>query len=165
MHWLTLIALLAACASAAATGALFKPGAWYEKLTKPNWTPPNWLFPVAWTALYIAIALAAWRVGTASHSLATLGLALWAWQLTLNALWSPVFFGLRRIRAGLVIISLLWLVIAVTLFVFSRIDAVAAWLMAPYWLWISYAVALNAAILRHNPDEAPLMPSEQPRVS
>jgi tryptophan-rich sensory protein len=163
MPWSTLAVLLAACGSAAATGALFKPGSWYKGLTKPAWTPPDWLFPVAWTALYIAIAVAAWRFAATGHGLVPLGLALWAWQLALNALWSPVFFGLRRLRTGMVVMSLLWLVIAAGILVFARVDAVSAWLLVPYWLWISYAAALNLVIWRRNPGEKPLIPSEQPR--
>lgn len=164
MAWFTLLALLAACASAASTGALFKPGSWYEGLTKPAWTPPNWLFPVAWTALYMAIAIAAWRFAASEHRLVPLGLALWTWQLTLNAIWSPVFFGLRRLRAGMVILGLLWGVIAVSILVFARADTVSAWLLVPYWVWISYAAALNIVIHRDNPNEQPLRPSEQPRA-
>ncbi len=163
MDWLILMPLLAACASAAATGALFQPGSWYRGLDKPAWTPPNWLFPVAWTTLYLMIALAAWLIATTKHEWATLGLALWAWQLTLNAIWSPVFFGLRRLRIALGVISLLWLVIAAMIVVFAPIHAGAAWLLVPYWVWISYAVALNTTIYQRNPSEAPLSPSEQPR--
>ena len=88
---------LGACFAAGATGALFPPGAWYSTLKKPSWTPPNWLFPVAWTTLYLCMAAAAARVAGAEGS--AFAMALWALQIALNTLWTPVFFGLRRIRA------------------------------------------------------------------
>jgi len=81
--------------AAASTGAVFKPGEWYETLDKPGWTPPNWLFPIAWAVLYLLIALAGWYVWKADG----LGLAVMVWgvQLVLNAAWSYFMFGARRI--------------------------------------------------------------------
>ena len=156
---LTLVFLLA-CGPAAATGAMFAPGAWYRALAKPRWTPPNWVFPVTWTALYLAMSLAAARVaGQAGHEPGVgLALAFWAVQIGLNTLWTPVFFGLRRMRAGLIVIGCLWAAVAVTLVVFARIDPVAGLLFLPYLVWVSVAAALNAAVLRLNPDSLPLAP-------
>jgi benzodiazapine receptor len=149
--WLTPVALLAAVASAAATGALFTPGDWYRGLRKPGWTPPDWLFPVAWTLLYLAMALAAWLVARSGSPLAIPALALWCWQLVLNAVWSPVFFGLRRTGAAAVVIAVLWLALAATTWAFFQVLAVAGLLLVPYLAWVSYAAALNLAIWRMNP--------------
>lgn len=150
--WVFLIFLLA-CFPAAATGAMFSPGDWYRGLTKPVWTPPDWLFPVAWTTLYLCMALAAERVARLSGSNSGVGIALgfWALQIGLNTLWTPVFFGLRRMRAGLVVLVLLWLAVAATLVAFWRIDWVAGLLFLPYLAWVSVAGALNYTVLRLNP--------------
>jgi translocator protein len=142
---------LAACGAAAATGALFSPGPWYETIDKPAWTPPDWVFPVAWSTLYICMSLAAMRIGRSGDPGAPMALGFWAIQITLNALWSPVFFGLRRMRAALVVVSMLWVAVAVTLLAFARIDIIAGLLFAPYLLWVTIATALNASVLRRNP--------------
>lgn len=159
MDWTLFAVFFAACAGAASTGAMFSPGDWYERLDKPSWTPPNWLFPLAWTALYIGIAYAAMRVATAESAAfrdVTLGLALWATQIAFNTLWSPVFFGLRRLGSALVVIVFLWSAVAATMLAFFAVDTIAGWIFVPYLLWCSYAGALNFAIWRGNgtPTEA-----------
>lgn len=150
MDWILFCILLAGCGAAAATGVMFRPGPWYRGLRKPGWTPPNVLFPIAWGVIYIAIAFAGARV--ASMPGAGLAMALWGAQIAFNTLWTPVFFGLHRIRAGLVIIGVLWVLVAACTVTFWRMDAVAGALSLPYLVWISYAAALNGAILRMNPD-------------
>jgi tryptophan-rich sensory protein len=148
--WLASVALLAAVASAATAGSLFLPGPWYQALRKPAWTPPNRVFPVAWTLLYAMMALAAWLVADSGAPDAVPALALWCWQLVLNAVWSPVFFGLRRIRAGLVVIAVVWLALALTTWAFFQVSTTAGLLLLPYLAWVSYATALNLAIWRLN---------------
>ncbi|MDJ0958714.1 MAG: TspO/MBR family protein, partial [Arenicellales bacterium] len=108
-----LIGFVLLVSAVAATGAMFKPGAWYEALAKPAWTPPNWLFPVAWTLLYLMIAVAGWLVWRAvGFSGAGTAFALYFLQLLLNAAWSWLFFGLHRMDLAFVDISVLWLAIA-----------------------------------------------------
>ena len=148
MTFLLFLIFLAACASAAATGVLFPPGDWYRSLAKPGWVPPNRAFPVVWTSLYILMAWAAARVAVAEGG--GLALAFWALQIALNTLWTPVFFGLRRMRSGLVIIVLLWLAVAATLVASWQVDWIAGLLLAPYLAWVSVAAALNFFILRLN---------------
>lgn len=150
MDWLTFAGLVLAVLTAGATGALFPPGDWYKTLVKPAWTPPDWLFPVAWTLLYAAMAYAALRVTRAPMALAAPALAFWAAQIVLNALWSPVFFGLHRIGAALAVLATLWLTLLVTLVLFFRADLVAGLLLVPYLVWVSYAGALNAKIWQDN---------------
>jgi tryptophan-rich sensory protein len=140
---------LAACFGAAATGALFMPDQWYRDLSKPRWTPPDWVFPVTWTTLYLLMSFAAMRVAPLPGSAQAMG--FWAVQITVNALWSPVFFGLKRIRTAMLVVSLLWLAVAVTLISFARIDGLAGLLMLPYLVWVSIAAALNLSVLRRNP--------------
>ncbi len=148
MDWLLFLVFLATCAVAASSGVLFRPGDWYRRLDKPAWTPPDRMFPLVWTVLYLFMAIAAARVAT--HDGIALALALWALQISLNTLWSGVFFGLHRIRAGAVILVLLWLSVAATTLAFAAHDALAAGLLVPYLLWGSYALALNLSILRRN---------------
>jgi tryptophan-rich sensory protein len=78
-------------------------------------------------------------------------LAFWSVQIALNTLWTPVFFGLKRMKAGLVVIGLLWLAVAATMLSFFRLDLLAGLLMVPYLIWVSIAAALNRAVLVRNP--------------
>lgn len=150
------LTLFLAVAAAASTGMLFPTGAWYEGLRKPRWTPPPIAFPIVWTCLYILMSWAAMRVGLsqASGPVIAQALALWSVQIAFNAIWTPVFFGLKRMRAALVIMLGLWSSVLATAVMFYTIDAVAGWMMAPYVLWVSIAFALNGAVLRLNPDQA-----------
>ena len=155
MDSLALAGLLLAVLTAASTGTLFRPGEWYARLDKPAWTPPNWLFPVAWTLIYVAMAFAAWRVAVRPSPAASAGLAFWCCQLVLNAVWSPIFFGLRRLGTAAVVIGALLLALVATLLLFTRVDALAAWLLVPYVAWVGYASALNLAIWLRNPGAGP----------
>ncbi|WP_343035123.1 tryptophan-rich sensory protein TspO [Halovulum dunhuangense] len=151
MDWLTLGGYVLAAMAAGSTGAMFKPGEWYKRLTKPSWTPPDWLFPVAWTVLYAAMVAAAYRMAKSGDPLAQPALAFWAAQIALNAVWSPVFFGARRVGAALVVLSGLWLAVAATVVLSFRVDLLSGFLLLPYLVWASYAGALNAWIWRNNP--------------
>lgn len=146
------ISFLLACGAAAATGAMFEPGPWYRSLAKPRWTPPDWVFPLAWSGLYLAIAWAAMRVAQLPGS--GQALALWSAQIAFNTLWTPIFFGLRRMRAALVAVAGLWLTVAGTLAAFWALDPVAGLLFVPYLAWVTLAGALNLAMLRRNPEYA-----------
>jgi tryptophan-rich sensory protein len=143
---------LAACFAAGSTGGLFPPGEWYARLNKPRWTPPDWLFPVAWTTLYVCIAAAGARAAVSEGN--SLAMALWALQIACNGLWTPVFFGLRRMRLGLMVLGALWLSVAATLLALWQVDMWAGLLFVPYLVWVSVAGALNLAVIRLNPQEA-----------
>ncbi|MBO9423990.1 tryptophan-rich sensory protein [Labrenzia sp. R4_1] len=135
---------------AAASGAVFKPGPWYEELQKPSWTPPNWAFPVVWTLLYIMIAYAGWsvwaKVGWSSP------IVFWALQIVLNAAWSWLFFGLRRMDLALVDVGLLWLAIAGFIVTAWPVSPIAALLFVPYLAWVTTAGLLNRAVQQLNPE-------------
>jgi len=152
MDWGLFLTFLAACGAAAATGAMFQPGDWYRGLDKPGWTPPDWAFPVVWTILYLSMAYAAMRVALLPGS--GQALAFWAMQIAFNTLWTPVFFGLRRMKAGFVVLCGLWLAVAATMLAFWQLDALAGALMAPYLLWATIAGALNYSVWRRNPEAA-----------
>jgi tryptophan-rich sensory protein len=148
-----LAGFVAACITVASSGAVFKPGDWYEGLAKPWWRPPNWAFPVVWSVLYLMIAISGWLVWRkAGFAGAALPLAVYGLQLVLNAAWSGFFFGMKRMNLALVDVCLLWLSIAALILLFSPIDATAALLLAPYLLWVSIAAFLNWTMIRLNPD-------------
>lgn len=146
------LVFLALVVAAASTGALFRPGDWYLRLERPSWTPPGWIFGPAWALLYLLMALAADRVWRATGGLpdAAVPIGLWLTQLAFNALWSFLFFGVRRPDLALVDLCLMWAAIAATMAAFAEVDAVAALMLAPYLAWVSFAGALNFAILRRN---------------
>ena len=149
---ITLIAWLVICFAAAATGVFVTMGQWFADLNKPSWNPPSWLFGPVWTLLYIAMAVAAWLVWrTGGWKLRTPALALFRFQWLLNALWTPLFFGLHRIDLALIDITLMWLAIAATIAAFYRISKSSAYLLIPYLAWVTFATALNFAIWRINP--------------
>ncbi|MEM9393894.1 MAG: TspO/MBR family protein [Pseudomonadota bacterium] len=150
--WGLFAIFLAACGAAAATGSMFQPGRWYDGLQKPPWNPPNWVFPVVWSVLYLLIAASAARVAGAPGS--AYAMAFWGLQIALNTLWTPVFFGLRRIKAGMIIIVFLWLAVLGSLVFAYRVDVLAGLLLVPYLIWVSIAATLNRAVWRLNPDEA-----------
>lgn len=145
-----LATFLALVGAAAVAGSMAQPDAWYESLVRPALAPPNIVFPIVWTALYVMMAVAAWRVWKIAGVDA--GVKAWGVQLALNALWSPIFFGRHAILAALVVIAALWLAILVTTVLFFRRDKAAGWLMVPYLAWVSFATYLNAAFLQLNPN-------------
>ena len=154
-NWESLAVISGAVFLAACSGALFPPGDWYETLEKPPWTPPNWAFPVGWTILYVMIAYAGWRAWN-SDAASGQGVAfiVFAAQLALNAAWSGIFFGLRRMKAALLECGALWLVIAINIILFLQIDLTAGLLLIPYLCWVTFAALLNAAVLARNPSHA-----------
>ena len=140
---------LLGCGAAATTGALFEPGDWYDNMDKPPWTPPKLVFPLAWTFLYIAMSVAAARVAVLDGS--AYAMAFYAVQLAFNTLWTPVFFGLKRMGTGMVVILFLWATVAATMLSFFALDFVAGLLFVPYLVWVTIASALNYSVWKRNP--------------
>lgn len=124
---------------------------WYPTLAKPAWNPPAWVFGPVWTLLYVLMAVAAWLVWKCRPE-AGVGTALRAYfgQLGLNLAWSVIFFGMRQPGLAVAEIALLWLAIAGTISLFRRHSKAAAWLMAPYLAWVSFAAFLNFTIWQLN---------------
>lgn len=147
MDWIVFIVLVL---TAAASGAVFKPDAWYAGLSKPGWTPPDFVFPLVWGLLYAFIAWAGvlvWRNGAEP-----LPLAMWAGQWAFNAAWSWLFFGRRRMDWAFINVCLLWL--AVLGFILSAwpVSPLAALLFVPYLVWVTIAAALNRTVWNMNPN-------------
>jgi len=124
--------------------------AWFDALAKPAFMPPGWAFPLAWTTLYILMGVAVAQVIASDGEGRRPALLLFAMQLVLNLAWSPVFFGLHQARAGLAIIAVLTIAVAITILLFARVRRSAALLMLPYLAWLIFATALNLAIVRLN---------------
>lgn len=146
--YLSLIPFIVLVCVAATTGAMFKPGPWYAALNKPWWTPPDWLFPVAWTVLYLMIAIAgwlAWRAGGIGPAV-----IIWGVGLILNALWSYLMFGRHDIGLALIDIAGLWIATAAFIWAAWNLAPVAAYLFLPYLLWVTFAAALNFEVWRLN---------------
>jgi benzodiazapine receptor len=146
-----LVVSIVACLAAGAIGSIFTRSAiptWYATLQKPFFSPPNWLFAPVWTLLYILMGIAAflvWRKGLENRQV-RIALIVFLIQLILNALWSVVFFGLESPLSGLIVISILWVAILVTVIKFFKTSRVASMLMWPYLLWVTFAAVLNASI-------------------
>ena len=121
---------------------------WYSTLHKPSFNPPAWLFAPVWTAIYIMIAIAAYFVWKRRDggSVYYKTVSIYTLQLALNFSWSIVFFGGHHIFAALIVILLLWGSIVFNIVYFGKFNTAAAWLLAPYLLWVSFATALNFSI-------------------
>lgn len=154
MDFLLFAIFLVACFGAGGTGGAFPPGAWYRELKKPTWTPPNWAFPVMWTTIYLLIAFAGARVAVLDNS--QYAMAFWAAQIGFNALWTPIFFGLRRLKGALIVMALLWISVLGCLVSHWQLDLWAGLAMVPYLIWVTVAGCLNYAVARLNPDVEPL---------
>jgi len=151
---LGLLGWVVLCFGAAGVGARFTTAAlpgWYRQLDKPSWTPPDRVFGPVWSALYLAMAIAAWLVWRQRDAARAIPLSLFVLQLSLNVAWSAVFFGLRQTGLGVAVIVALWASIAATVKAFLELRPLAGWLLLPYLAWVSFASALNFAIWRRNP--------------
>jgi benzodiazapine receptor len=121
---------------------------WYAYVEKPSFTPPDWVFSPVWISLYFLMGLSGylvWRKGLTERGVGK-AMAFYAVQLILNPFWSFAFFGFHSPPAGLVVIIVLWVMIALTIFYFSRVSRAAAILLVPYILWVSFATVLNLSI-------------------
>ena len=139
---------------AASSGAIFKPGAWYEGLEKPSWTPPNWAFPVVWSVLFLLNAVAGWLVWQAGANAQIAVFSLYGASLAVNAAWSAFFFGMRRMDLALIDVAILWLSIVAVIIVFATVSVAAAALLLPYLAWVSLAGVLNWRMIQLNPQAA-----------
>lgn len=121
---------------------------WYATLAKPSFNPPSWIFGPVWTTLFVLMGIAAfliWQKGIGRKEV-KVALGIFIFQLVLNTLWSIIFFGLHNPGGACVEIIFLWLAIVATIIAFARLSKPAAWLLAPYILWVSFAALLNYSI-------------------
>lgn len=153
LGWLGVSLLAGAVGSVASLNARD----FYATLERPVWAPPGWLFGPVWTVLYVLMGVAAWLVwrarlpsNGATAASQRRGLRLFFVQLALNALWTWLFFSWRAGAWAFAEIVALGLVIAWVIVLFARVRGVAAWLLVPYLVWVTYAAALTFAVWRSN---------------
>ncbi len=146
-----LIISIVACEGAGAIGAIFTTPAiatWYAGLKKPAFTPPNSVFGPIWITLYLLMGVAVfmvWREGLNQEGVTIAFTVFWI-QLVLNVLWSVIFFGLKSLLGGMVVIFLLWIAILVNIIMFFGVSPIAGWLLIPYIIWVTIAANLNVRI-------------------
>ena len=125
---------------------------WYVTLSKPSFNPPNWIFAPVWTVLYIMMGIALFLVwkSTVALPIKRTAIILFSIQMLLNFFWSFIFFYLHQKAAALAEIILLWIFILATIIAFAKISKVAAWLLVPYIVWVSFAMLLTYSIWHLN---------------
>lgn len=146
------VATAAAICVAALGATITDLGPWYQVLAKPDWNPPDVVFPIGWTVIYALgtiAAITAWRAAPTSAS-AEWVIGLFALNGFLNITWSLIFFRLQRPDWAFVEVILLWLSIAAMMVYCGRFSKATAALLAPYLAWVSFAGALNWAVVQLN---------------
>lgn len=142
------------CFAVAGVASIFSARAipvWYAELAKAPFNPPNWVFPVVWTALYALMGIAVWLVWkTRPSTCRRQSIRLFCVQLWFNFLWSWIFFGRHQLGMAAIDLAVLWIAILLTLLNFRKVSASAAWLMVPYLAWVTFAGYLNFEIWRLN---------------
>ena len=150
--WRSLVLLLAATLAAGAVVGFLtqKDSSFYDTLTKPVFAPPGWLFPVAWSILYAAMAVAMWFVLRQQGRDRFLLLGLYISQLAVNLLWPYLFFTQQALGLAFFWLILLWSLVAIMLYQFFRESRIAGWLIVPYQLWLTFAAVLNFMLAHLN---------------
>ena len=122
---------------------------WYERLTKPRFNPPNWIFGPVWTVLYLMIGYSGYLIYAQDNGFAekhTLAWGVYFTQLCLNYAWTPVFFGFKWLFTSVVVIVLMAMTISVNILLFFEIQTTAGLLLVPYLIWVSFATYLTISI-------------------
>jgi len=147
-----LITSILICQGVGAIGALFTSPAistWYATIQKPSFNPPSWIFAPVWTFLFLLMGISlylVWSKGWKDKKIKT-AISIFGVQLALNTLWSLLFFPLQSPLYAFIEIIILWAAILMTINAFYKISKLAAYLLVPYILWVSFAAVLNFAIM------------------
>lgn len=149
LGWLLLVFAAAAVGGFASARA----GDFYRELVRPTWAPPGWLFGPVWSVLYVLMGISAWLVWRVrGFAGARSALLLFVFQLGANALWTWLFFVWRQGGLAFAEVLLLWVLIIATLVLFSRVSKLAAALLLPYLVWVSFASVLTLSTWQLNPE-------------
>jgi len=159
---LKLVCAIVVAQLAGIIGAFFTTPAidgWYAGLVKPALNPPAWVFGPVWTTLFVLMGVSAWLVwrklenhpwwmiwSKGNGRQIKIALGIFLGQLVLNTLWSIIFFGWHNPGLAFAEVILLWLAIIATIVAFKRVSKTAAWLLAPYLVWVSFAAYLNLSL-------------------
>ncbi|MEM0372732.1 MAG: TspO/MBR family protein [archaeon] len=150
INWKTLAVAVLLCQVAGIIGSFFTApniSTWYASLNKPSFQPPNSVFAPVWISLYTCMGVSLYVIWNEKKTAKRDNALKWFYaQLALNAAWSIVFFGMKEIAAGLLILLLLTAVLAVTMIKFWKINENAAGPLVPYLLWCCLAAALNYSV-------------------
>ncbi len=151
----TIISFILLCQLAGVLGSFFTLDSiltWYATLNKPSFNPPNWIFGPVWTTLYTMMGISLYLIGQKGLKNKKVKFAFWLFlvHLAVNTLWSIIFFGLQNLSLALVVIIILWILIIWTIYLFYKLNTIAAYLLIPYAFWVSFATILNYFILKLN---------------
>ncbi|MGV8085686.1 MAG: TspO/MBR family protein [Candidatus Bilamarchaeum sp.] len=153
LKWKELIVAIIICQFAGVVGSLFTFSSiptWYATLSKPSFSPPNWVFGPVWTLLYTSMGISIYWVYNSKNKGVKSALYIFGIQLMFNVLWSIVFFGLKSPLYGLIVILFLWTSIVMTIWKFYHIDRRSGYILFPYLIWVSFATLLNYYIFLLN---------------
>lgn len=149
--YIKLILSIGICQLVGLAGSLFtgmSVSTWYIALQKPSFTPPDYVFAPVWILLYLLMGIAAFLVWKEIESKKVKGaLLFFSIHLAVNLLWTVIFFGLRSIYGGFIVITILWTMILVLMIIFRKISTLSSILLFPYFLWVTFASILNAGIM------------------
>ena len=123
---------------------------WYDLLIKPPLVPPDYIFIIVWSILYILMAVSFVIILAQKNKPKKFAIIIFVIQFILNIIWSPLFFNLYRIDLAFIDIILLWLAILLMLFAFYKNSKIATFLQIPYFLWVTFAIYLNFGFLLLN---------------
>lgn len=159
MSW-SLMAFIGVNFLTATSGGIFSPDGWFRQLKKPSWQPPDWVFPVVWSILYAVNAFSGWLVWeqTGFEGPGVWAMIVYGIGLVLNAGWSAIFFGLKRLGLATLDSFLLWIAVAAQIVLFLPISQIAGWVLIPYLIWVTIATVLSATVWRLNPDQRTALP-------
>lgn len=149
IEWKKLITSVALCLGTGFLSALITRGDMdiYDTINKPPLAPPGWLFPVAWTIIYLLMGVSLYLVRTSnSRNRKTEAYAVFFIQLFLNFIWSPIFFSLRAFLVAFIVLVLMWIAILAMILLFRNIRRAAGYINIPYLIWVTFAGYLNLAI-------------------
>lgn len=135
---------------------------WFDALKMPAIMPPGWVFPVAWSTLYVLTGLAlAMVLAARGAKWRAVAVTLFVGQFILQLIWSPLFFAAHQVLAAFVLILFMLAGAITTTVAFGRVRKAAAWLMVPYLVWLSFASILNWQVHQLNPDAETLVPAQR----
>lgn len=153
IKYLKLLFSLAICQLTGIIGSFFTITSlsnWYLTLNKPSFNPPNWIFGPVWTILYLLMGISLYLIWKNYNKISRTAIILFSIQLTLNLLWTILFFGLKNVLFAFIEIIILWIFILLTIITFYKQSKTAAFLLIPYIVWVSFAAILNFSILYLN---------------
>jgi len=149
--WFTLLLFIILCELAGILGSVFTIKAiptWYKNLRKPSFNPPSWIFGPVWTILYLLMGISGYLI--LENNTKSLALIFFFVQLVLNAIWTPIFFGAKKLGLAFIELALMWITILLTILFSLKVSMLAALLLLPYLLWVSFAGLLNFSLWKIN---------------